>query len=235
MSARSDEDQQQRARQIDRVLEEAGREVGTTEEEPAHPDIPPERARNFRTASLSRMRLSWDPRDEMVMSEVRRQAELIIRREFAAAFEIMDAVWLRVRQPVLSEDGRLDPVRDQFGSIMWVKGITGRPVEDWTLLGPKDRDTLMWRTISVLFELEQRAADMWGESMFAKAAWEEQFAVSYDAPEGKRTVEDRTALGRLGSMDERYFGIFQSWLSRRADAVVRIMQLLNQRMKDAAA
>ena len=38
----------------------------------------------------------------------------------------------------------------------------------------------------------------------ARAAWEERFAISYDAPLAG-TIDDRTAVGRIESADERYF------------------------------
>jgi hypothetical protein len=222
---------EQREAQIDRVLEEAGQQAGTAQEEPAQPDIPPDRTRMFRTTSFSRMRLSWSPADQLVMIEVRRQAEEIIRSEFSEAFELMNEVWAIVRTPEgLDSDGL--PLRDGYGHIEWRRSVTGRPLEDWTRLVQSQRERFLYQALSVIFELKQRCADLWGESLFAKAAWEEAFAHGFDAPEGRLTVEDRTSRGRLASMEERYFAIFRSWLSRRADAVVGTVELLCQRLKD---
>jgi hypothetical protein len=85
-----------------------------------------------------------------------------------------------------------------------------------------------------MFGWEQRAADAWGEAMFAKAQWEERFAIDYDAP-FTGTIEDRTAKGNIGAREERYFAIFLSLYSRKADAVVRSLALLGQRLKDSMA
>jgi hypothetical protein len=67
---------------------------------------------------------------------------------------------------------------------------------------------------------------MWGSAMFAKGIWEEAFAYGYTTPRGKFTIDDRTQFGHLQSIEERYFAIFQSVLSRRADALVRSLQRL---------
>ena len=86
-------------------------------------------------------------------------------------------------------------------------------------------------TINLVF-WEQRAADAWGESMFAKASWEERQAIGYDAPT-RGTVDDRHAKGTIDSREERYFAILQAYRSRKADAMVRSMERLAQRLKDS--
>lgn len=232
MSARSEEIREQRAGQVARTLDKHGPDYAGPAEEPMAVDIAPDRRRDFtgRTANLSRMTLSWSPADQIVMMEVRRNAEKVLRSQFAAAYEIMQSVWSRVRTPEVSDGG--DILRDEWGDIRWVRSVTGRPLEDWSRFGHGDREEFLYRTISVLHELEQAAADMWGEAMFAKAAWEERFSAEFTRPEGRKTVEDRENIARQGSMEERYFGIFQSWLSRRAEALVRNITLLNQRLKD---
>lgn len=229
MHADEEERQERAQNQVDRVLAEI--EEAGPGEETAAPDIAPDRARALRGTNLSRMRISWSPQDRLVMAAVRDTAERYLREVFAPAFEVMDSVWSRVREPVWDDEHDC-PMRDAYGGIQWKRGVTGRPLEDWTRLGDKERERALYQTLSVLFELEQIAGDLWGEAMFAKAAWEHKFADAFQAPEGKLTEADRTAAGRRGSVEERYFAIYRSWLSRRADAIIGTIRLLNQRMKD---
>ena len=66
--------------------------------------------------------------------------------------------------------------------------------------------------------------------MFAKGAWEEAFADAYVAGNGRLTIDDRTQRGHQASIERRYFGIFQAMLSRRADAIIRSMERLEELM-----
>lgn len=77
-----------------------------------------------------------------------------------------------------------------------------------------------------------RAADAWTESMFAKAQWEERFGIAYGAPHDG-TIEDRTSYAKRDAAEERYFAIFAASYSRKADALVRVMSTLGQRLKDS--
>ena len=75
------------------------------------------------------------------------------------------------------------------------------------------------------------SSDAWGEAMFAKAMWEETFSIGYSASVSG-TIDDRTAAGRIGAAEERYFAIFMTLYSRKAEAITRSMALLGQRLKD---
>ena len=68
--------------------------------------------------------------------------------------------------------------------------------------------------------------------MFAKAQWEERFSIAFDAPMSG-TVDDRRAAGNIDAREERYFAIFLSLYSRKADSIVRSMELLSQRLRDS--
>jgi hypothetical protein len=98
-------------------------------------------------------------------------------------------------------------------------------------LTDRRREHFLHQISAHLFEWEQASQDLWGEAMFAKAAWEERFAWGYTTSEGK-TIDDRTQRARQASQEERYFAIYRTLLSRKADALVRSMQLINQRLKD---
>src|SRR5690606_17125557 len=121
---------------------------------------------------------------------------------------------------------------DKFGFTIWHKTPSGSYEEDWSRLTRKEKENLLFTITTRLFDWQQRAADAWGESMFAKAVWEERFARDFNAAM-TGTVEDRRAHGNREAADEKYFAIFVTLYSRKADAIVRTMELLAQRIKDS--
>ena len=78
------------------------------------------------------------------------------------------------------------------GGRVAADGIGGW-VEDWSALSLKQRENFLFQITTRMFAWEMAAADAWGESMYARACWEEAFSVAYDAP-SVGTIDDR----RLG-------------------------------------
>jgi len=89
-------------------------------------------------------------------------------------------------------------------------------------------------TTARLFEWEQAEADAWGEALIGKSRYRDAFAVGYESPQitGRPTVDDRKQRGQLLARDAEYFAVYLSWYSKRAEAVVRSMVRVNQRLKD---
>ena len=103
-------------------------------------------------------------------------------------------------------------------------------MEDFSKLRQPQKEHFMFSLTTRLFLWQQQAADVWAEAMFAKAQWEERFSIGYDAGRGG-TIEGRTAKGRIDAREERYFAVLMSVHSRKADALVRSLELLTQRLK----
>jgi hypothetical protein len=226
----SDEESGQLERQIKRSLEEMG-DLGDPAETPAEVDIAPDRTRENRTPNFSRMRVEWHREDASVMGEIHDTIERVMLQTFADAYAVMSEVFDVVRDPVRDAGGAA--VLDGHGFICWARGPSGNYREDWSRLGVREREHFIYKISTSLFDWKQRAADMWGEAMFAKAQWEERFALGFESLEGRSTVDARQQRGRLASQEERYFGIFKSILSRKADALVSSLELINQRLKDS--
>lgn len=211
---------------LTRVLSESELTAGAAEtDQPAAPDIRPDRARQFAGPGLSRMRTDWPAADRAKLGEI----EFITRRQlqerFKGAFDLMDQIFLAVREPAM-EDGRIRMGID--GRPRWVCDEHGNPVEDWAGLGDEQRKRFLHAITVHLFEWQQVEADVWGEAMFAKVAWEEKFSNGYLALPGwegknKPTIDDRTQTGVKNSIEERYFAVFCAVLSKKAEAVVRAM------------
>ncbi len=212
------------------VAEEIIKEEAKEADEPVRVELPEERARTFRTPGFSRMRISWTPSDAAIISQALAAVDGRILNAFADAYHLMHELFEIVREPVLKDDGT--PEKDKWGFTVWARTPAGGWVEDFTKLTLRQKENFVFQITTRIFEWEQRAADVWGEAMFAKAAWEERFSIGFDAPMSG-TVDDRRAAGNIDAREERYFAIFASLYSRRADAIVRSMGLLGQRIKDS--
>lgn len=189
-----------------------------------------ERERRFRTPGFSRMRLNWQGDDREVVRNARDAVDGRILHNFLDAYQIMHKVYDLVREPEVDK-ATGEVAKDRFGFTIWAQDESGDYREDWSRLTRREKEDLLFAITTRLFEWEQRAGDAWGESMMAKAKWEERHAITYDAPL-QGTIHDRNAKGAVGSTEERYLAIFLTWYSRRADALVRNLALLAQRLKD---
>lgn len=209
------------------AAQEAAQEAEQTFDENV---LPEERKRTFRTPGFSRMTLEWSSQDRDVIRAAKDAVDGRIIREFQDAYEIMYRVYDLVRTPEVTADGEI--VKDRFGYTVWRKSPTGEYLEDWSRLMFREKEDLLFRITTRMMDWEQRSANLWGEAMMAKARWEERYSISFDAPIAG-TVDDRRSKGNINSADERYFAIYTTWLSRRAEALVRSMNLLGQRLKDS--
>lgn len=222
-----------RTGQIRRALADMDRDGA---DEPTEVDIDPDRTMETRTPTWSRMRtrVAWNDPDAQVVRDLQFYADQVIRREFDEAYNVQAELFLIVREPEVDyETGEI--VHDETtGLPVWRRTPHGAVIEDWTRLGYRKRDELLYRITAHLFEWEQQAATEWGNAMFAKGMWEEAFANAFIADvEGMRdTIDARTQQGRSASMEERYRAIFRALVSRKAEAIVRSMSLLAQRLKD---
>lgn len=213
--------------------------VRSTEELAADADAPVEielhddRTRETRTPSFRRMNTSvhWSDPDAAVVTGMLGMVENLIMMEFADAFQMMNRIWDKVRQPVTDDQGTVQ--LDRFGYPLWARTSDGGYVEDFSLLNKDDRENLIFVIHTHLVEWEQRSAQLHGEAMLAKVAWEESYSRAFQTPTGRVTEADRTAHGKVDSMEERHRAIFRSMISRHAEALIRSISLLGQRLKDS--
>jgi hypothetical protein len=189
-----------------------------------------ERERTFRTPGFRRMRFDWRSEDRAIITQAKAAVDGRIIESFADAYQVMFEVYNLVRTPETGPDG--GPIVDQWGFPTWKRGVSGGYEEDWTRLTLKEKENLMFTITTRIFEWEQRAVDAWAEAMLAKSQFEERFAIQYDEPM-TGTVDDRKAFANREAAEERYFAIFLTTYSRKADALVRSLNLLGQRLKDS--
>ena len=193
--------------------------------------LPDERKVTFRTPGFSRMSTQWSGPDREVVNSARDAVQGRLLKDYADVYTLLHRIYEKVRLPEVDGDGV--KVTDQFGLTVWQRDSqTGDYIEDWSELTHREKEDFLFTVTTRLVEWEQRAADAWGEAMLAKAKWEERFAIGYDEPMGSLTVDDRKAKGNKAAADERYFAIYLSWYSRQAEALVRSVERLGQRIKD---
>lgn len=214
--------------QIERVLRESDvpADDGPAEEtmvSDPHPDRTGEASRT----GFSRMRTDWAGDDGRKVAELEALSDAIVRRRFAVAFAIEARVWRSVRRQRYSEETGEYLVYED-GTPQWEKDEYGDVIEDWGLLSDTARDDLLMSIATHMFEWELAKASMWAEAMYAKGAWEEIFSRGYTSlpghvVSGKPTIEDRTHHSQKNAAQERYFALFKSSLSRKADGAVKAM------------
>jgi hypothetical protein len=177
------------------------------------------------------MRTDWPKEDKIKIQEITRLADQVLAARFADAWWLLERLYRVVREPRTTTDGVI--IKDLAGHIQWKRNAEGFYIEDWSRLGDAERSDFLHELVIHMVEWGQQAATMWGSAMFAKGIWEEAFAYGYTTPRGKLTIDDRTQQGHLASIEERYFAIFQSILSRRGDALLYSMRRLETMlMKD---
>lgn len=184
-----------------------------------------EESKSWRTPGFQRMRLDWSSGDKDVLSRVKNTVDARLMREFKDAYQLMFSLYEIVRTPASDE-------RDQWGHpIDWVRNDAGFPVEDYSKLTLREKENFLFGITTRVFTWSQLAVDAWTDAMISKAQWEERFSTGFTDPD-KGTDAARTAAGRLDALDERYFAILLSSYSKKADALVRSLELLSQRLKD---
>lgn len=222
-----------RQAEINAANREADRQADETFETPTtgKDDLPDEREEWFRAPGLQRMKMTLSRDDKAVMDRVHGAIERRIVEMFPDALAVMSDLYDIVREQ------EVDPVTgelkvDAYGFKVWAKDpATGAYIEDWSQLTYRQREDFLFRITTSLFEWSQRAVDLWADAMFAKAIFTERFAIEYDAPMAG-TIDDRNAVGNVKAAEDRYFALMQTAVSRKADALVRTMEVLGQRIKD---
>lgn len=226
----ADETAQREGKQLDGPLEPQDDALPGL---PGGPATRPEDAHMSLTPAFSRMRTDWNSPDHAVIQQMRRAVDMFVQQQFADVFEIFFLVYDLVREKEV-DTGTGEIKVDEFGMPKWKRSPSGTYVEDWSRLGIREREQFLYQLTTGLFRWEQRAADIWGEAMFARAAFEEAFSHGFEElPESQRpTIDDRTARARIRAAEYRYRAVYQAYLSKRADAVVKSAERLSQRLKD---
>lgn len=215
----------------DRTREDVLREVSKEADKTMSVDMHDDKTRNFRRLGLSRMKREWDPDEALEMTGVHDRVDDFMLKLFGEAYLLINEIYEVVREPVV--DRSTGEIKlDRHGFQVWQRTDSGAFVEDYSRLTTRDMQNYLFKITTRLFDWKQKQAELWGEAMMAKAVWEEQYSLAYDGSKG-RTVEDKTQAGRLGSREDRYFGILQAMVSRKADNLVGSLELLAQRMKDS--
>jgi hypothetical protein len=184
----------------------------------------------FRTPGFHRMKVAWTGDDATTVARVQQSVDDRVQVRFRDAYQLMHDILMVVREPVV-DPGTGEIIKDRFGFPEWERTVSGGWVEDWSRLNRKEKENFLFAITTRMWAWELAAADAWGEAMFAKAQWEERFAIAYNAPMSG-TIDDRTAHARIDAAEERYFGIMLTLYSRKAEGILRTMTLLAQRLKD---
>lgn len=224
MSTEEEED-----RSEDRVIQEEVQEA----DRPMDDAFEEDRTLDFERTGESRMRTEWLSEDGAAIRGLHDLLDRQMLVHFAGAYQVMNEFWEIVRNPAVNEKtGEIE--KDVYGWTVWTRNEFGAFDEDYTKLTHADIKHFLFKITTQLFGWEQAAATLRGDSLYAKAVWRQSFARGYQdsRTSGGRTVEDRVQAGTLASEEDRFFGLFETVLSQRADALVRSMTTISQRLKD---
>lgn len=180
-----------------------------------------------RTPRFHRMRTEWAPSEGAIMSGVKAEVQRVLDTVFRDAMGLILEIQDTIRVPMIIDGIESD--------TQWRRNAYGVIEEDFTRLTQKQISDYLGRLAVRLFAWEQEAASLWGDALFAKAHFEERYAIAYDEPTGRQTVDHRQAYANADAAEERYHAVFRTLVSRHADALVRSMERLCQRLKDAMA
>lgn len=184
------------------------------------------------TRAFQRLRTDWHGQDYEIIQSVKNTVEDQLNREFEDAIEIRFKLFNIVRNPLIDETTG-EVLTDDAGLPLWQQYSDGTYVEDWSKITRADREKLVYEIATRLYRWEQLSVDAWGEALFAKAVWEEAFATGFDSTvDNKATVDARNAHANRVAADNRYLAVYKSYYSKKAEAVVRSMDRLCQRLKD---
>lgn len=214
------------------AAEEVAHDQGAELDRPVNPELPDERKRKFATAGHSRLRVDWRPEQRSELNQMHLVVQRRLTENFADAFALLVELWSLVREPVML-NGEI--VRDKAtGMPEWRRTPSGGYIEDWGKLNHAERERFLYQLTTRLAIWEQRASEAWYESMYAKVTWEMSFADGFERLEStsKDTVEARTARGKLVAREDHFFAILSTYYSRKAEALVRSMERIAQRLKD---
>lgn len=185
------------------------------------------------TRAFRRMRTDWNAPDRAFLDQIHAMVDSQILDDFGQAYRIQFDIYNIVCDPVV--DPKTGEVQhDEFGLPIWQTTPDGKRIEHWERISRADADKIQYAIITKMFDWKQKQADLWGDALFAKARWEEAYATAFDTAKvaGKDTDAVRNAIANRTAADHRYFAVFRSMYSKKADAVVYSIELLSQRLKD---
>lgn len=215
----------------DQAANEAGEQL--TEEIQVEGAV--EERKKFRTPGFTRMRFDWaHDEDRVVVAASHRLADETIQSTFRDAFILLARLYDIIREPELVPDsnGEMVSHRDAQGNVVWKRDHDDHwYIEDWSNLSRREMENFYGSIMTMMFSWEQRSDQMWSEAMYAKASFEERFAIAFDEPK-TGTEGVRKAKGNVDAAEERYFALYLAYLSRRAASVVRSMERVGRTLKD---
>jgi hypothetical protein len=194
-------------------------------------ELPEERERKFQRHGATRPRMEWLPDQQLYIKEIRDVVDNRLLTTFGDVYRVLNELYEVIRDPIMV-DGR--PLRDEKGRVQYRTDGSGLPTENWGKLTSAQRERFLYLITTRLVFWEQQAADTWLESMYAKVEFEQAYAAGFRdlEPGFKDTEGTRAAAGKLAAREDQYLAVIQTYYSKKAEALVRAMERLSQRLKD---
>lgn len=195
------------------------------------PELPEERERKFQRGAVGRPRMEWLPEQQLYVREIHQVVDMRLLKEFGDVYRVLNELYHVIRNPIMVDGKEL---RDEHGLVQYRTDSSGLPIEDWGRLSMKERERFLYLITTRLVFWEQKAAETWLESMIGKVEYEQAYARGFRdlEPGFKDTEGTRASAGKLAAREDQYLAVIQTYYSRKAEALVRSMERLSQRLKD---
>ena len=149
---------------------------------------------------------AFTPEDDPLVTEITRQANLLVEDRLGGMFRIERAFMEKAR------------LRSQNGYA--TDGI-GVQIESWHMLTNQELEQFVQAGSAEAFFASQAAVDMYAEATLTKYAYDDAYDAAY-VRSGEGTIPDKQAAVRVMTQDRRYQALFRTIAYRKAkDAVDR--------------
>jgi hypothetical protein len=195
------------------------------------PELPEERERKFQRGLSGRPKMEWAPEQQLNIKAIHDTVDLRLLNTFGDVYRVLNELYEVIRDPVMANG---QPLRDAQGRVQYRTDGSGLPIEDWGRLTMKERERFLYLITTRLVFWEQKAAETWLESMYGKVEFEQAYATGFRDldPAMKDTEGTRAASGKIAARDDQYLAVIMTYYSKKAEALVRSMERLSQRLKD---
>lgn len=197
--------------------------------EPLDVDLHEDRTQEMTRPNFSRLRTDWEGEDKQNIEVALGTAQGRLMQEYSGLYAIMLDLYDIIREPEADSNGEIR--KDIFGNTVHCKGADGRYIEDWRRLSQWDKEQFILRITSGMFAWKSKAEDLRFQAMKSKADYEYEFAEAYTRATLK-TDSQRENHARQKANELRQFGIWETYYSRKVDALIDSALLFCQRLKD---
>lgn len=153
-----------------------------------------------------RIRIEMSDEDRQALDRVKGQIDSDIAHQYAQVFAI--------------EQRLLESVRVQRPDGTFVRNPDGTFVEDWSKVTIPEMERFLQEASAWAFFSSQQAIDAYAEAVFTKYLYDDAYDEEYSR-QLRGTINDKVAVAKRRTQDERWLALYKSLYHKRAQEVVK--------------